>query len=147
MIRERVSVKDFKKIAKEHKYFLWHFLMKEQENTTAGFYSYFLEKNMYGVPNSLKLLIDKIDIPYFESYTQESMDFLYDVGINVSILYKPDFIKGIYYPRERYYHPIIIGFNHYTRVSSTTNYCYCVEGVTNILLDLNPELILNVNFD
>jgi len=147
MIRERVDVKDFKKIAKEHKHFLWHFLQKNQESSTLTFFSYFLDKNEIELPNLLKQIVDLFDIPYFESYTEDSMDFLYDVGIKTSLLYKPQFVPTFYIPREQFFHSSILGFNHYSMVSSTMKYCYCPEGLTNVVMDLDPQYVLNLNID
>ena len=44
MIREKVVVEDFKKIAKENEYFLWHFLMEDQYDTINSIWSIFDEK-------------------------------------------------------------------------------------------------------
>lgn len=149
MIREKVDVKDFNKIAKEHKHFIWHFLLKKQSKTTLGLFSFFEERNEIGVPNPLGFFLKNLDIPYFESYTEDSIDFLIDCGISAKLLYVPKYHPSHYYPRREMYNPVILGFNHYSKVSSTFNpgYCYCIEGLTNIVMDLDPSYILNLELN
>lgn len=145
MIREKVEVKDFKKIAKEHKHFIWHFLQKEQSKTPLFFFSYFDEKNDFGEKNPIKLFVDNLRIPYFESYCEDSVDFLIDAGIDGKIIFNPRFDPYYFLYRRQFYTPMILGFNHFTKISSTTNYCYCSDGLASVIGDLNPEYLLDLN--
>ena len=144
MIRSRVEVKDFFSIAKEHPYFLWHFLQKKQSEGSLAFFSYFDEPED-GKPNILKYTIDELPLPYFESYVDESIDFLLGLGFSSKQLYKPQYDELIYIPRERFYLPFIVGFNRYKKISSTKEICYCPEGVVEVVLKMNPDLILNAD--
>ena len=149
MIRERASVDDFKKIAKENEYFLWHFVGENQHNTNHGLWSFFEEKiNDYSKQpelHQLKTLLSVTDVPYYESYTKDSMDFLINLGLDAGLLYilrnpwphkAPD--------RRFYYVPTVVGFKRTRMVSSTQRVCYCVEGITEIIMDLNPKLLSNI---
>jgi hypothetical protein len=149
MIRERVTVNDFERIAKENEYFLWHFLMEEQHNSINGIWSFFDEKiNPYtNEPehHMLRTLLSMTDVPYYESYVKDSMDFLINLGLNAKDLYilrnpwpnlAPD--------KKFYYVPAVIGFKRKRMVYNTQRVCYCVEGITEIILRLNPELITNI---
>jgi len=149
MIRERVTVNDFERIAKENEYFLWHFLMEEQHNSINGIWSFFDEKiNQYtNEPehHMLRTLLSMTDVPYYESYVKDSMDFLINLGLNAKDLYilrnpwpnlAPD--------KKFYYVPAVIGFKRKRMVYNTQRVCYCVEGITEIILRLNPELITNI---
>ena len=79
MIREKVVVEDFKKIAKENEYFLWHFLMEDQYDTINSIWSIFDEKINPNTKESevhqLKTLLSMTDVPYYESYVKDSVDF------------------------------------------------------------------------
>ena len=73
MIREKVTCGDYFKLAKENEFFLWHFVQKKQNEGTLVL-STILEETKE--TNQLPLILDNIDIPYFESYTEDSIDFL-----------------------------------------------------------------------
>jgi hypothetical protein len=140
MIRERASVDDFKKIAKENEYFLWHFLMEDQNETKLGLWSVFEKKiNPYTNTtqfNGLEILLSMTKIPYYESYTKDSMDFLINLGLDVKYLSTSG--------KTRSYSPLIIGFKRNRMVYNTHRLCYCVDGVVEIIMNLNPELLSNI---
>jgi hypothetical protein len=149
MIRERATINDFKKIAKENEYFLWHFLMEDQNDTIHGMWSIFDEKihsvTKEPITNPLDILLPMTEIPYYESYVKDSMDFLINLGFDATELYK---LRNPWpgWPPERkwYYVPLVVGFKRTGVVYSTHRVCYCVEGVTEIIMRLNPELFSNV---
>jgi hypothetical protein len=149
MIRERVTVNDFEKIAKENEYFLWHFLMEDQHDTISGLWSFFDEKiNPYTKEpeiNMIKTLLSVTDIPYYESYVKDSMDFLINLGLDAKYLYIlrnpwPGRIPN----KNFHYVPLVIGFKRKRMVYNTKQVCYCIEGITKIILELNPELLSNI---
>jgi hypothetical protein len=150
MIRERANINDFKKIAKENEYFLWHFLMEDQHDTIHGIWSYFDEKIE---PNSkepeihqVRTLLSMTDVPYYESYVKDSIDFLINLGLEGNELYKlrnPFKGFGISAERRWYYVPLVVGFKRTGMVYSTHQVCYCIEGITEIILRLNPKLLSN----
>jgi hypothetical protein len=131
MIREKIKVSDFDRIAKENEFFLWHFINDE---SAAQIHSIFLPNNPFD-PNPLLGILDLISIPYFESETKESYDFL----INIST----PFIKNAY--KDGVYNPVIIGFNRQRMVNHTFGpYCYCIEGVIELIGEVNPQFIIDV---
>jgi hypothetical protein len=155
MIREIVTIKDYERIAKENEYFLWHFVQKEQQKNSPTIFSYFVEDtSVYKKQNDLKPILDKVNIPYFESYTEESVDFLIDLGLPGSLLYTPpppppETSKNnrTYIPREFYHSPVILGFNRFLYKSSTFETCYCIEGVIDLISKLNIDFLINSELD
>jgi hypothetical protein len=154
MIREIVTIKDYERIAKENEYFLWHFVQKKQEKNSPTMFSFFREDvSIHKKQNNLKPILDKVNIPYFESYSEESIDFLVELGLPGSSLYTPPPPppdskyprKNI--PREFYYSPIILGFNKFSFKVSTFETCYCFEGVIDLIAKLNIQFLLDSNLD
>ena len=85
MIREKVTVQDFEKISQENEFFIWHFLMSydySQPTLRSIFDEY--EGNNYA-PNRMVQFLEIFDVPYFESYVNESIDFLEDASVNILI--------------------------------------------------------------
>ena len=149
MIRERVTINDFKKIAKENEYFLWHFLMEDQHDTISGLWSFFDERiNPYTKEteiHELKTLLSMTDVPYYESYVKDSMDFLINLGLNAKNLYILRNPWPHLPPKKNFHYvPIVIGFKKTRMVYNTHQVCYCIEGITEIIMNLNPELISNL---
>ena len=72
MIRERISVNDFERITKENEYFIWHFV---NPNSATQLKSIFQPDNPF-TPNPFIPILKSISVPYFESDSQESHDFL-----------------------------------------------------------------------
>jgi hypothetical protein len=130
MIREQVTVEDFNRISQENEYYLWHFVKKEYV-TSLEIQSYFYDKTE---KYKLKTILDMVDIPFFESYTEDSVDFLINLGFSAKKFWsgKKDFV------------PIMIGFNKNRKVTSTLDgNCYCTRGIIDIVYQLNPKFILD----
>lgn len=149
MIRERVTVDDFQKIAKENEYFLWHFLIKEQYNTISGLWSFFDEKihpkKKEPEIHILKTLLSTTSVPYYESYVEDSIDFLINLGLNGKNLYMLRNPWPNLPPNKNFHYvPVVIGFKRTRMVYNTHQVCYCHEGITEIILKLNPELFSNI---
>jgi hypothetical protein len=142
MERKIITINDFQNVARNNEYFLWHFLQKNQENSGLGFYSYFKEREKED--HKLKELLDLVEIPYFESYTEDSIDFLNEIGIPYEKLWTPS--ESFYgTPSNQKFSPVIVGFKKFTKTSSTLESCYCVNSILNIITELNPELLLSVD--
>ena len=130
MIREQVTVEDFNRISKENEYYLWHFVKKEYV-ASLEIQSYFYDKTE---KYKLKTILDMVDIPFFESYTEDSVDFLINLGFSAK-----KFWSG-----GKEFAPIMIGFNKNRKVTSTQDgICYCTEGIIDIVYQLNPKFILD----
>ena len=155
MVKEIITIKDYDRIAKENEYFLWHFVQKNQENTESVFYSIFVEHNFKKDKetdvtyreNQLLTILDKINIPYFESYTEESIDFLINLGVPGDRLWMPPNDIKKYTPREFYFPPIILTFHKSLFKKSTFDTCYCPEGLMDIISELNIQFLLDAKLD
>jgi hypothetical protein len=142
MERKIITINDFQNVARNNDYFLWHFLQKNQESSGLEFYSYFKQRE--NRDHKLKELIDLVKIPYFESYTEDSIDFLNGLGIPYERLWTSlESLHGT--PSNQKFSPVIIGFKKFTKISSTSESCYCVESILNMITGLNPEFLLSVN--
>jgi hypothetical protein len=131
MIREKVNYTDFERISKENEFFLWNFVSKNSKIAVRPFF----EEEDYQNPNPLKSILEFISIPYFESEIEKNYDFVMNLGNT--------FQKTVY--QKNMFYPVLIGFNRKRVVSSTYNSCYCVEGILEIIGDLNPQFILDAN--
>jgi hypothetical protein len=85
MDRKIITIKDFKDVARNNEYFLWHFLQKEQYKGSLSMHSYFdnrdnaYDNRKYEI-NYIKTIVDQVEIPSYESYTEDSIDFLHGLG-------------------------------------------------------------------
>ena len=151
MIRQEVTIKDFNKIAKENEYFLWHFLQKDQEETRLSLWSIFKDNKAINknIDNALIHILDKIDIPYFESYTEDSIDFLMDMGFDSRLLWSPEKYEKFHIDKKFYFRPIIVGFKKNKVITSTfeEGNCYCSDGIIGLIGKLNPEFLINSKLD
>jgi hypothetical protein len=96
------------------------------------------EGNNYA-PNRMVQFLEIFDVPYFESYANESIDFLDRLGAP---------LEKLRIPSEPDLKPCVLTFNHRRLVNATYNgYCLCPEGLTDLLYDLNPEFIYNAKLD
>ena len=129
MIAQRVKVSDYLEIAKKHKFFIWHFVQKNQCETCLTMFSYF-EESKVGKPNDLKALIDYLQIPYFESYTYESFDFLVNNGVSHRQIWN-----------SQQFAPLVLGFKDGVSVGSTT--CYCTDGILKLVSKMDISLLEN----
>ena len=130
MIREQVTVEDFNRISQENEYYLWHFV-KKVYTPALEIQPYFDDKTE---KYKLKTILDMVDIPFFESYTEDSVDFLINLGFSAK-----KFWSG-----GKEFSPIMIGFNKNRKVTSTKDgICYCTEGIIDIVYQLNPKFILD----
>jgi hypothetical protein len=136
MIREVISHKDFLRIGKENEFYIWHFLQKNQDKNSLSLSSILEEKKEY---NELKVLLEYVDIPYFESYTEDSIDFLNNLGFPYESLWKPQSPNSNITFSEFQFSPIIIGFKRHTKVLSTFETCYCLDGVIKIISNLDSK--------
>ena len=137
MERKFITYNDFKEIGKNNEYFLWHFLQKGQENNNFPVHSIFKQKE--GYDNHLNEILDGLKMPYYESYVEDNIDFLVTSGLNYKIWEAPP--KDIYPDPSYLFKPVIILFKGYSLKSSTYQYCYCIEGILDMIGKENPELL------
>jgi hypothetical protein len=131
MIREKVNVSDFDRISKENEYFIWNFVTTPMTTHIKSLF----ELEDYRHPNPLKSILEFINVPYFESDLESSHDFVRNLGDR--------FLKTVY--KNGILHPVMISFNRKRVVSSSYHNCYCIEGVLELIGELNPQFILDAN--
>jgi hypothetical protein len=135
MIREQITVKDYERISKENEYYLWHFVRKSDTGPIL-IHSIFDDSLK---ENHLNPLLEIFDIPYFESYIEDSLDFLDMLGIPLNLLYLN---------KIQNFNTFILAFKKRRLVTSTLDgYCMCSEGITDLIYNLNPKFIENLNLD
>ena len=136
MIREKVTVQDYERISRENEYYIWHFVRKTNMGPRS-IYSVLDEPN-HNRPNKLKEFLEMCEIPYFESYVEDSADFI-DNLIPLSWIWNKN---------DKNFNTFVIGFNKRRMVTSTVHgHCLCIEGITEIVYELNPEFIERINLD
>lgn len=143
MERKVITYKDFHEVAEKNEYFLWHFLQKGQEMNTFQLWSIFKENPNPNLEHAMKTVLESFEIPYYESYVEDSIDFLNGLGIPYDRLWEPRTDKRNLLRNEFFFAPVVIGFKKFEKVHSTFDVCYCVEGVVEVINKINPELILN----
>jgi hypothetical protein len=102
---------------------------------------------MSEITHTIKYLFNSIDIPYFESYTEESVDFLLDLGFKENFLYQRSSKDGLYKTKEQKFSPLFIAFNRFIMVGSSPQKCYCSDYLVELIMEINPKFILNSHFD
>jgi len=100
-------------------------------------YSVFDEPN-HNRPNQLKTFLEICNIPYFESYVEDSVNFI-DNLIPLSWIWNEN---------DKNFNTFVIGFNKRRMVTSTLHgHCLCIEGISEIIYKLNPDFIEQINLD
>lgn len=140
MERKIISYKDFQEIGGKNDYYLWHFLQKNQENNSLTIWSSFKEKE--NQVHRMNEILSEFDIPYYESYVEDSIDFLNGIGFPYDKLWAPPQNNILNVDRNYFFKPLLIGFNKYEKIFSTFDSCYCVEGIVELILKTNPKIIL-----
>lgn len=139
MIRhEYIKVDDFKKVGSTNEYWLWHFIAPKP-NLELQIQPIHGAVNEIGI-HPFRDLIEQLQIPIFETPTNEAIDFLISLDPYLHI-------ENIF--RNNKFSPLILGFNYMRLVSSThhPNKCYCCEGIVEIVAEMNVELLGRLKFD
>lgn len=138
MIRDKVTVKNYHEMSMKNDFFIWHFLNENQGfNTNLSLYSFF--DSIENKPHPLKDFLDMIpNVPYYESFVNESYDFLLELGIQQSSFWKPKY--GFV--------PTILGFKKGLKVIDTAQFkCYCIETLIEIVFNLDPNQLLSLGIE
>lgn len=133
MIRKKITVNDFEKVANENEFFIWHFF--NPNNNSIVINSIFLPPNPIK-PDALSEILRIIKVPYFETDSETAYDFLLNLG--------NPFIENVY--KLRIHNPVMVAFNRRRMVNHTFGpYCYCPEGIISLIGELNPQFILDAS--
>jgi hypothetical protein len=141
MERKIITYKDFQEIGGKNDYYLWHFLQKKQEDNSLTIWSSFKEKE--NQINQINNILSEFNIPYYESYVEDSIDFLNGIGFPYDKLWAPPQNNDLNVNRNYFFKPLLIGFNKYEKIFSTFDSCYCVEGIVEVIFKTNSDLFLN----
>ena len=129
---EIVTVKDYQRLCQENEYFFWHFVVKNHDNTLAiKPVTQILSGKTFDSP--LNEIQNALNIKIYESFVEDSVDFLLNLG------YKS---TSIYQPKCGCVSPKFIGFRHGLKVAGIHAEvgCYCTEGITEVIYLTNPLL-------
>lgn len=130
--REKITIKDFDRVAKENEFFLWHFVLDKEVPVLVN--SVIDYQNPI---NPLHQILKMVKIPYFETYiNMESIDF-------ISYL-ENEFIHRVW--NGKFFDAVVVGF-HRKRVISHTfpPNCYCSDGIIKVIEELNPQFLLDAD--
>ena len=136
MIREKVTIQDYERISRENEYYIWHFVRKTNMGPRT-IYSIFDEQP---IPrqNHLKTFLEMCEIPYFESYIEDSVDFIENIIP----------LSWIWNVNDKQFNTCVLGFNKRRMITSTMHgHCLCIEGISEIIYELNPKFIEQINLD
>ena len=120
---EITPISEFEKVARENEYFFWHFVSKD----VLGLSIIPLGAD-YGNGNSLELIRESLGVKIYQSFTEDSIDFLINLGLPSKKIKDGAF-----------YVPSFFGFHRRRMVESTIDHCYCREGITEIIFKTNPS--------
>ena len=127
-----ISLNDFEKISNDNEFWVWH-LIDSIDNPLLEIQPLSKQIDRF---HALETIINKTQIPYFETVIYDAMDFL--LYLDNTILQKLKTKK----PNRM--GTALLGFNHSRFVYSTLHYCYCPEGVLEVIAKLNPEYLTNL---
>jgi hypothetical protein len=137
MIREKITINDYERISRENEYYIWHFVRKTNMGNRA-IYSIFDTPDFNpDMPHELRTFLEICDIPYFESYVEDSVDFLDNIIP----------LKHLWNKSDSQFNTCVLGFNRRRMVDSTIYHCLCVGGISEIIYELNPDIIERINLD
>lgn len=143
---KKIQTSDFKSVAQRNDFFLWSFLQHNQGVKDLSIWSLFDDKtNRFNqAENKLVEFLKIFPINFYESFVDESIDFLLDFGIPYDKMYRK---IGTNVPKENYYLPSVFLFKKYRMIDSTLNHCYCIEGLTEMLIKNIPDILEKSNLD
>jgi hypothetical protein len=136
MIRKKVTIQDYERISQEHEYYLWHFVNKGGGKLNKTIFSVFDDYDLRR-QHRLKEFLEMCDIPYFESYIEDSLNFVDNIVP----------LNSLWASKRGEFNTLIMGFNRRRMITSTFHTCLCIEGITEVILKLNPKFIENINLD
>ena len=134
---KKMTLKDFPKVSRENEYWLWHLTGKD-------YLEYSDIQPLSGPPaistkfHTFQEIMKNVHIPVYETPVLDVTDYL---------MYLDDIILQKIKKDKKWEGPVIIGYNYSRMVYSTLHYCYCSDGVLEVIAKLNPELLLKIEID
>jgi hypothetical protein len=114
----------------EHKKFIWIVYDKNINNTMVVLKPFFDKKMDENVIYEFEKLFPNIVI--YESYIQDVIDDLIEIGVDVDNLYEP---------KTNEYQSLIIKFEKSWISETSRTRCFCPQTLTKYIFDLYPEYI------
>lgn len=135
MIRQIVNVKDYYDLGQQYEHYIWHFVRKNQCESTLVIKPFLLEKCDIQ-ESAIESILEFTTVPYFESYIDESFDFLYENGLPIDVLWDE---------KIKIFNPVLVAFNKYKIVNATYYNCYSIEGFIEVISSLDIKYFSDVN--
>lgn len=130
----KIRLEDFGEVSKKNKYWLWH-LIDNVHHPLLEIQPLDEEPSVFTQFHTFKEIVEKTKVPVYQTSVYEVVDFLFYLDNNILTAMKKK--------NNNELGPHILAFEHNRLVDHTINRCYCSEGIINILLTLNPELLNN----
>lgn len=117
----------------EVKKFIWFIYPKNVFETKVKLRPFF-DREKDRIKSNLLEEFDKVfpSVVFYESYFEDVIDDLLDLGIDVEIYYDE---------KLKSFTPLFLKFNKGWIEDNSRNHCYCPQVLTKFIFDLHPELI------
>ena len=129
------TISEFWNIARREETFFWHFIQKGQCDSLVNIkpLSDLGGQKCY---SPLDEIANEFGLTIYESFVEDAIDFLVDLGYHTSTLYNPTC---------KCHGPKFIGFRKGKIIAGTAypKICYCTEGIVEIIYLTNPSLFEN----
>lgn len=126
------TISEFWNIARREETFFWHFIQKGQCDATVHIkpLSDLDGRKCY---SPLDEIANEFGLTIYESYVEDAINFLVDLGYQTSVLYNP---------KCKCHGPKFVGFRKGKIIAGTAfpNICYCTEGIVEVIYLTNPSL-------
>lgn len=143
-IRRKIHQSEFNKLIVEHETFLLHFLTENQvDEKISTFISFFdiekRKKTRGWDTDHFEVLMDHIEVPYFELLTKDAVDLMVNLGYPTNWI-----IKNNSEDKSKVEYWALMMIIHKGKVFYNTQFdCYCHDTILENLVKLNPDLVIN----
>lgn len=126
------TISEFWNITRREETFFWHFIQKGQCDATVHIkpLSDLDGRKCY---SPLDEIANEFGLTIYESYVEDAIDFLVDLGYQTSVLYNT---------KCKCHGPKFVGFRKGKIIAGTAfpTICYCTEGIVEVIYLTNPSL-------
>jgi hypothetical protein len=134
-----IPISDFNRVAQENEVFFWHFVNRTHNDLGCNHGLNIKPLSEVGgktCTSGLSILVEEYNIKVYESIIEDSLPFLYRFNYAGTQLYNPK--CGCYGPK-------FIGFRNGKKIAGTAQevYCYCLEGITEVIHLTDPTIFTN----
>lgn len=132
---EITQTSEFYEIAKSGKTFFWNFIIDKQNKSTYSLDALIEDNPASQRGHHLRDLVTDYNLPIYESYTKDSVDFLINFGFKS---------ENIWNDKKNKFKPLFLGFRglkYITGIPGPEVQCYCLSGVVDIIFLTDPTLL------